>query len=118
MAAIGEVSNIAALDEHSLRLDLAAPNTALLAILSVATTSILPIQEMEAGTFDLAKGMLGSGPSIGMASVRWPWLEQLVNGRERELVSSGQVDEAELRKGLVTHKDLQEAVRKKVGEKV
>ena len=37
----------------------------------------------------------------GMASVRWPWLEQLVDGRERELVRAGQVDEAELRKALV-----------------
>ena len=59
---IGAMTNIIAVDEHTVRFDLAAPNTALLAALSVATTSILPMKEIEAGTFDPAKGMLGSGP--------------------------------------------------------
>ena len=51
----------------------------------------------------------------GMAGVRWPWIEQLVDGRERELVRAGQVDETELRKALVTRHDLREAIRRKTG---
>ena len=52
----------------------------------------------------------------GMASVRWPWLERLVNGHERDLVRDGRADEAELAKALVTHHDLREAVRRKTGD--
>lgn len=59
---IGALANVVALDDHTVRLDLVAPNTSLLAVLSVATTSILPMKELDAGTFDPAKGMLGSGP--------------------------------------------------------
>uniref|UniRef100_C5D0U8 Extracellular solute-binding protein family 5 n=1 Tax=Variovorax paradoxus (strain S110) TaxID=543728 RepID=C5D0U8_VARPS len=59
---IGGVNDVVAIDAHTVRIDLAKPNTALLSILSVATTSILPMKEIEAGSFDPAKGMLGSGP--------------------------------------------------------
>lgn len=59
---IGGVNDVVAIDAHTVRIDLAKPNTSLLSILSVATTSILPMTEIEAGSFDPAKGMLGSGP--------------------------------------------------------
>lgn len=59
---IGGVSDVVAIDAHTVRIDLAKPNTALLSILAVATTSILPMKEIEAGTFDPTKGTLGSGP--------------------------------------------------------
>ena len=52
---------------------------------------------------------------IAMASVRWPRFETLVSGDKRELVRGGQCDEAEMRQALVTHRDLDEAVRQKTG---
>ena len=59
---IGAVADVVALDAHTVRIDLVKPNSSLLAILAVATTSILPMKELEAGSFDPAKAMLGSGP--------------------------------------------------------
>jgi peptide/nickel transport system substrate-binding protein len=59
---IGGVAAVVAVDAHTVRIDLASPNTALLPILAVATSSILPMKELEAGTFDPAKALLGSGP--------------------------------------------------------
>jgi peptide/nickel transport system substrate-binding protein len=58
----GGVAAVVAVDAHTVRIDLAAPNTALPAILAVATSSILPMKELAAGSFDPAKAMLGSGP--------------------------------------------------------
>jgi len=59
---IGEVKLVVALDDHTVKLELAQPNTALLSVLSVSMTAIYPIQELESGAFDPAKEMLGSGP--------------------------------------------------------
>ena len=59
---LGALKDVVAVDDHTVRIDLAAPNTSLQAVLSVATTSFLPMKEIEAGSFDPAKGMLGSGP--------------------------------------------------------
>ena len=42
--------------------DLAAPNAVFLKVLPLTTYSILPMQELEAGTFDPAVDILGSGP--------------------------------------------------------
>ncbi len=56
------VKDVVAVDERTVRIELSEPLASLLAILSVSTTSILPIKEMEDGTFDPTKGMLGSGP--------------------------------------------------------
>ena len=51
----------------------------------------------------------------GLASVRWPKFEALINGRERHLVHDGKADRAEMRKALITENDLKEAIRKKTG---
>ena len=52
---------------------------------------------------------------IAMASLRWPRVEQLVSGDKRELVREGRLDADEMSKGLITSRDLDEAVRKKTG---
>ena len=59
---LGELEAIEAEDEHTVRFDLAAPNAVFLKVLPLTTYSILPMQELEAGTFDPAVDILGSGP--------------------------------------------------------
>ena len=53
---------------------------------------------------------------IAMASLRWPRFESLVSGDTRELVRDGRRDPREMAKGLITARDLDEAVRKKMGD--
>jgi len=53
---------------------------------------------------------------VAMASVRWPRFESLVSGDKRELVRGGRRDGDEMRKALITERDLDEAVRKKAGD--
>ena len=59
---LGKMKAIVAEDEHTVRFDLAQPNGAFLNILSVTTTSILPMKELNEGSFDPTKELLGSGP--------------------------------------------------------
>jgi uncharacterized membrane protein YcaP (DUF421 family) len=54
---------------------------------------------------------------VAMASLRWPWFESLVSGDKREIMKDGRRDEQEMREGLITMRDLDEAVRKKSGDK-
>jgi uncharacterized membrane protein YcaP (DUF421 family) len=53
---------------------------------------------------------------IAMASLRWPWFESMISGDKRELVRQGRRDEEEMRKALITGRDLDEAVRKRSGD--
>lgn len=53
---------------------------------------------------------------VGVASIRWAWFERLVSGDKRELVREGTRDVEQMRKGLITQKDLDEAVRSKTGD--
>ena len=53
---------------------------------------------------------------IALASLRWPSVESWISGEACELVRDGRVDEAQLRHALMTHKDLQEAIRKHLGD--
>ena len=53
---------------------------------------------------------------VAMASVRWPWFESLISGDKRVLVHGGRRDEAEMRKALITPRDLDEAMRKRTGD--
>ncbi len=53
---------------------------------------------------------------VAMASVRWPWFESLVSGDKRLLVRDGRRDESEMRKALVTPRDIDEALRKRAGD--
>jgi peptide/nickel transport system substrate-binding protein len=59
---LGQITDIVAEDDYTVRFDLAKPNGAFLNILSVSTTSILPMKELNEGTFDPTKDLLGSGP--------------------------------------------------------
>ena len=53
---------------------------------------------------------------IAVASFHWPWFETLISGDKRELVTAAGRDPTEMRRGLITHRDLDEAVRKKTGD--
>jgi len=53
---------------------------------------------------------------IAAASLRWPRFETLVSGDKRELVKDGRRDAKEMREGLLTNRDLDEAVREKTGD--
>jgi uncharacterized membrane protein YcaP (DUF421 family) len=53
---------------------------------------------------------------IAMASVRWAGFERLISGDKRELVRAGARDPDEMRRGLVTGRDLDEAVRRRTGD--
>ncbi len=59
---IGDIKEVVALDEYTVKLVLTQPNSTLLSVLSVSMTAIYPIQELQNGTFDPSKEMLGSGP--------------------------------------------------------
>jgi peptide/nickel transport system substrate-binding protein len=56
------VKDVTAVDDHSVRFELSEPLTPLLAILAVSPTAIMPMKEVESGSFDPKKDMLGSGP--------------------------------------------------------
>ncbi len=53
---------------------------------------------------------------VALASLRWPWFESLISGDKREIMKDGRRDDEEMRKGLITMRDLDEAVRKKSGD--
>ena len=55
---------------------------------------------------------------IAMASLRWPRFETLISGDKRELVAAKARNTEEMRRGLVTERDLDEAVRRKTGDEV
>lgn len=59
---LGEFEAIEAEDDHTVRFDLAVPNPVFLKVLPLTPFSILPMMELEAGTFDPAVEILGSGP--------------------------------------------------------
>ncbi len=54
--------------------------------------------------------------AVAMASLRWGWFETLVSGDKRELVDRAGRNRSEMRKGLITERDLDEAIRKKTGD--
>ena len=58
----GPITEIVADDAHTVRIELERPYSPLLAALSSVNASIIPFEELEAGTFDVTKEMLGSGP--------------------------------------------------------
>ena len=59
---LGPIKEIVADDAHTVRVELESPYTAFLAALAGVNASIVPVEELEAGTFDITKEMLGSGP--------------------------------------------------------
>ena len=52
---------------------------------------------------------------VGWLSARWDCFDVFVNGHERVIVDDGQPDTRELESALISRRDLDEAVRKKVG---
>jgi len=52
---------------------------------------------------------------LAMILMRWPTLDNLVSGHERQLVREGKVNREEMRSGLISRTDLQIALRKKGG---
>lgn len=52
----------------------------------------------------------------GIASQRWGWFDRVVSGSEIILARQGQADDHAMQKGLVTQRDLEEAIRKKTGQ--
>lgn len=54
--------------------------------------------------------------AMAMASLQWEWFEALISGDKIELADrSGRIHK-QMRKGLITKRDLDEAVRKKTGD--
>ena len=49
---------------------------------------------------------------LAIASIQWAGFERLVNGSERILVDQAERDDEQMRLGLISRKDLAEAVRK------
>lgn len=54
--------------------------------------------------------------AVAMASLRWDWFETLVSGDKLELARPAGTNGEEMRKGLITKRDLDEAIRKKTGD--
>ena len=59
---LGPVSDIVAEGDHVVRIELEEPHTQLLAALAHISTAIMPMQELNAGTFDPTVELMGSGP--------------------------------------------------------
>ncbi len=53
---------------------------------------------------------------VALASLRWPRFEAMISGDKRELVHDGRRDDAEMGRGLITGRDLDEAIRRKTGD--
>ncbi len=67
---LGKITAIVAEDDHTVRFDLEEPNTAFLNVLAAAPTSILPIKELNEGSFNPKKDILGSGPFMVVEHVQ------------------------------------------------
>lgn len=59
---LGSIKSMEAPDERTVKIELAEPHTAFLPALAHITAAIIPAREVEAGSFDPTKQMLGSGP--------------------------------------------------------
>jgi uncharacterized membrane protein YcaP (DUF421 family) len=82
------------------------------AVLSRAVVGVSPWWPTVAGGLALAL----THRLVALASWRWPAVDRLVSGRERELVRAGRVDREQTRKGLISQGDLRMAVRQKTGQ--
>ncbi len=61
-AQLGPVTDVVEVDAQTVRFDLATPWAPFLASLASVSAAILPMEEIEAGTFDPTTEMLGTGP--------------------------------------------------------
>jgi uncharacterized membrane protein YcaP (DUF421 family) len=53
---------------------------------------------------------------IGILAARWKILDVLINGKERVLIENGRKNQKEFRSALTSDKDIEEAIRKKLGD--
>jgi uncharacterized membrane protein YcaP (DUF421 family) len=51
---------------------------------------------------------------VALASIRWNWVEDMVNGHTIVLVRNGRVDEQAMREALVTREDLDRSMREQI----
>jgi uncharacterized membrane protein YcaP (DUF421 family) len=79
----------------------------------------------------LSRGVVGASPFLatvaagavlvvfhrllGSLSVRWDWIDRVVNGQERVIVVDGKGLKRDMVASLISERDLAEAVRKKLG---
>jgi peptide/nickel transport system substrate-binding protein len=59
---MGSVKEISAPDERTVKIELKEPFTPLLASLAASMAAILPMEELNAGSFDPSQTMMGTGP--------------------------------------------------------
>lgn len=52
---------------------------------------------------------------IALASIRWNWVEDMVNGHAIVLVRSGRINQQALRDALITREDLERSMREQIG---
>jgi uncharacterized membrane protein YcaP (DUF421 family) len=52
---------------------------------------------------------------LAILALRWAVLDRLINGAERKLIENGRKDERQMRAALVSERDIDEALRKKLG---
>ncbi|HEY4075127.1 MAG TPA: YetF domain-containing protein [Herbaspirillum sp.] len=53
---------------------------------------------------------------IGILAARWKALDTLINGRERILIENGRKIQNEFQSALTSDKDIEQAIRKKLGD--
>jgi peptide/nickel transport system substrate-binding protein len=56
------IASVTAVGEHQVSIELAVPNEVFLPTLATTAAAILPMEELQAGTFDPSKEFLGTGP--------------------------------------------------------
>ena len=67
---MGDVKGVSKIDDRTMQIDLNAPHTPLLHGLSATMASIMPMEEIAAGTFDASKDMMGTGPFMVQSHVQ------------------------------------------------
>ncbi len=82
------------------------------AVLSRAVVGASPFW----ATIGAAAALVAMHRLLAIACIRFPRFEDLVSGREIVLVSDGRMDEAAMRRALLTKRNLAEAIRQKLGD--
>lgn len=67
---LGPIASVDVTGPYEVTIRLSAPYTALLGALANTPAAILPVQEVRAGTIDLSREMVGTGPYVATAHVQ------------------------------------------------
>jgi uncharacterized membrane protein YcaP (DUF421 family) len=81
------------------------------AVLSRAIVGASPVMP----TLAAAAVLVLAHRMLGMLTIRWPSLDGLINGSERLLIDKGRKNDDQMRAGLISERDIDEALRKKLG---